>query len=241
MNILENFTALLEASAQDQVNKLFAHFPEAFMPYLSFKEYAAEHVLLRAYDKAESICFLLAGQVRAIKEHENGSVYSFARFEPLYLFGEFEAFAGTAVFKSTLICETDCSIMKMPAEIFLQWMGGDAKALFLRTQSITQQLLEQTRNERSYLFFSGKERLLSYLAAEYRKNHKNKSCIIEASRQQIADEIGFSLKTVQRNLKGLKESGLIQTQGRAISLDESQYDKIVALCDANAMQTMEEL
>ncbi len=54
---------------------------------------------------------------------------------------------------------------------------------------------------------------------------------MQIKRQQIADETGFSTKTVNRSIRKLSDNGLVTLDGRKIIISESQYEQLLALID----------
>lgn len=186
----------------------------------------AGKTLLRAQDDAVSVYILLMGEVEALKEQENGVVYAFAKFKAPDLFGEFEAFAESCSYRSTLFCITNCMLAVLPREVYLAWMRSDAEVLFQRTQHITRQLVHQAGAERNFFFYTGVQRFRVYLSQMWETEQKNGVLRLRATRSQMADETGFCVKTIQRALNSLREQGLLTLEGRTIVIDEEQYRKL---------------
>jgi CRP/FNR family cyclic AMP-dependent transcriptional regulator len=183
----------------------------------------AGDTLVRMQDTADKVYLLLSGTVTVQNEHANGTVYAFATFPAPSLFGEFEAFAGSMYYRGTLICQTDCRFAAMNREDYLAWMRSDAESLFFRMRDITQKLTHQARNERRFLFLSGPQRLAAFLCDAYARLQKDGMATLALTHQQLADEVGVSVKTVQRALKALKEQALVTVHGRKLILDDNQY------------------
>lgn len=206
---------------------LFRNIPPGIEDKMIVREAGAGDTLARMRDKASTVYFLLEGRVRAQDEQYSGSVYAFAEFAPPSLFGEFEAFADCGFYRGTLICVTACVLLALPTQAFLEWMREDHEALFMRTEQITKQLIGQASSERKFRFSPAYERVLFYLTDMYRKGQKKGICRIDTARQQMADETGFSVKTIQRCLNTLKKRGLISAEGRAIVINSEQYQLLL--------------
>jgi CRP/FNR family cyclic AMP-dependent transcriptional regulator len=216
--------------AKDQLQSLFENFPANLEQTISIKTCPAQQTLVRVQDTADFIYLLLDGRVRGVNEQANGAMYAFARFNAPYFFGEFEVFAGCERYRSTLICEIDCKLALIPRQIYKAWVRRDPEALYKRTCQITRDLMQQARIERNYLFYSSNERLLSYLTTHYRRHSYQGICRLRATHQEIADNIGFCTKTVQRNLTNLRKQNLIEQQGRSLVINEAQYKRMLELC-----------
>ena len=71
------------------------------------------------------------------------------------------------------------------------------------------------------------------------ESHKNrKSMVINASRQEIAERSGLSIKTVNRAVKKMEENGFISRNGRKILISSEQYFKIKSYLDSIVDQSL---
>ncbi len=112
----------------------------------------------------------------------------------------------------------------IPMACYMEWLRNDADALYLRTQENMRRLIEQTADARKYLFIEGRERLMMYLIRKYeQKQPPRKLLELKQSREQLSVEIGFSVKTLNRNIKKLKEDGFIQIRKGKIVIAEEGY------------------
>ena len=74
---------------------------------------------------------------------------------------------------------------------------------------------------RLYMQLDGKERIKMYLIQRYEKLDSDDRCVLRITKQKIADEIGFSLRTVQRALKKLNEENFIELSLSLIHISAS--------------------
>jgi len=206
--------------------RLEAHFAKNGEKSVRILSLKPGQTLVRTQDAADKVYLLLSGTVTVQNEHADGTIYAFASFEAPSLFGEFEAFAGNDQYRGTLVCQTACRFAVMGRGEYLAFMRSDVDALFFRMRDITRQLIHQARNERRFLFMTGTERLAAYLCACYEKWPGFGTLTLHLTHQQLADEIGVSVKTVYRTLMTLKEQGLITTCGRKLIMDSSQYARL---------------
>lgn len=188
-------------------------------------------VLLRAQEEATCVYLLLAGRVSGVDEMESGSVYAFAQFSAPAIFGEYEVYSDCPVYRGTLVCAENCVFASLSRAAYLAWVRGDANLLFSRTCQIVRQLIDQTGTERSFLFLGGAERMSIYLCRCWEKNGEHGVLQLYAARQQMADETGLSIKTVQRALLRFQKDNLISRQGRTITVNEKQYQGLRLLCE----------
>lgn len=62
--------------------------------------------------------------------------------------------------------------------------------------------------------------------------------VINASRQEIAERSGLSIKTVNRAVKKMEENGFISRNGRKILISSEQYFKIKSYLDSIVDQSL---
>lgn len=85
-------------------------------------------------------------------------------------------------------------------------------------------LISQTADARKYLFIEGRERLMMHLIRKYEQTqHRKKVLEIRQSRDQLSEEIGFSIKTLNRNIKKLRDDNLILLDKGKIIITEEGY------------------
>ena len=99
---------------------------------------------------------------------------------------------------TTLKTVTDCTFLVLSREQYRRWIWDDKNALQLEVGSMGKYLLEQNRVGRVFLFLQGMDRILYMFVLEYESHKNRKSMVINASRQEIAERSGLSIKTVNR-------------------------------------------
>ena len=117
----------------------------------------------------------------------------------------------------------------IPAPIYMEWIHNDIEALYSRTKVNMRRLITQTTDARRYLFLEAKERLVLYLVRKYEQkvsNDKSVELNLSQTRNQLAEEIGFSIKTLNRNIKILEEIGFIKVYKGKIFITEDSYYKM---------------
>ena len=105
-----------------------------------------------------------------------------------------------------MITATKCRVLVIPVAPYMDWLCSDVDALYLRTKENMSRLISQTADARKYLFIEGRERLMMHLIRKYEQKQPVKKVLeLKESRDQLSEEIGFSVKTLNRNIKKLKE------------------------------------
>lgn len=78
-----------------------------------------------------------------------------------------------------------------------------------------------------------KERVVEYLIQSYEKKNKNHSDIymISNTQTELADRIGFNLRSVQRCVAGLVKENLISIKGGKIFISHEQFMRLKQYVD----------
>ena len=188
--------------------------------------------------KADTIYILVDGTVRAVDYRIKGVAYDYMWFYAVEVFGSMELFFNIPKYMTTLKTVTDCTFLVLSREQYRRWIWDDKNALQLEVSSMGKYLLEQNRVGRVFLFLQGMDRILYMFVLEYESYKNRKSMVINASRQEIAERSGLSIKTVNRAVKKMEENGFISRNGRKILISSEQYFKIKSYLDSIVDQSL---
>lgn len=181
-------------------------------------------IFVREKEEVNNVYILVRGIVKACDFRILGIEYEFCHYEAIEILGGMELFVDSPGYMTTLITDTDCQFIVISKEKFAEWLKNDCNALWMHTRTMTTYLLNETRKERAYLFLQGIDRVYLFFENLYRKNAVNGKLSIRLVRQQISDETGLSVKTINRSLKQMSEEGMLTIKGRLISVTQEQYE-----------------
>ncbi len=221
----------LEESVREELLSLFLTMPDNLRQCCPLRNLKKGSILAGPLDPSNFVYVLIRGSIRTENRDLSGNIFVVADFTAPALFGEFELIAGCPFYRGTLIATTDCQIIAIERKSYLDWVQGNGEVLFQRARAVTRQLLEQCSKERNFLLQRGTGRLMLLLCRYYERNAKGGTVRICATRQEIADEIGTSVKTVSRGLQRLSERGLIHLQGRGIAIFSEDYQSLRTLVE----------
>lgn len=203
---------------------LFQNCTEEVKYYMSIIEVEAGKTFIRAGEPCSSIFIVLSGKVTGIEWPMHDQAYPFKDFGPGDFFGEIECFAGLEKYRVSIIASTNCRLLSIPVSCYMDWMHMDVDALYMRTHENTRRLILQTAEARKYLFMDGKERLMLHLIRKYeQKLPLPPFRDFRQTHSQLAEEIGFSVKTLNRSIKKLEEMGILQLQKGKIHIEKEGY------------------
>lgn len=216
----------MEGRPKEELRELFCNAPVWLLEECRIIELKKGEVLVREKDKVQFVYILIKGIVKACDFRILGIAYEFCHYEAVEILGGMELFVDTTGYMTTLITETPCRFLVIHREKFEEWMRSDCHALWIHTSHMTEYLLRETRKERAYLFLQGIDRVYLFLEHLYEQNAENGCYIVKITRQQISDETGLSIKTINRSLKQMALEGMIGIEGRQLQMTEEQYNRM---------------
>lgn len=219
----------LPPEKQKYMEKLFCNCTEQVKYYMTLIEIEAERTFIRAGTDCTHIYIILSGKVTGVEWPSYNRSYPFKDFGAGDFFGEIECFAGLPQYRISIIASTKCRVLAIPAQYYMEWMHIDSDALFMRTHENMRRLITQTAEARRYLFMDGKDRLMVHLIRKFeQKQPAPKFLELKQTRTQISDEIGFSIKTLNRSITKLEQLNLISTRRGKIVISFEGYIQMKA-------------
>ena len=187
---------MLPSKKQEYMNVLFRNCTEEVKYYMSIVEVDADQIFIKAGEECRYI----------------------------YIFGEIECFAGMPKYRISILSSTQCRLLAIPSVYYMEWMHMDVDALYMRTQENMKRLVTQTAEARKYLFMDGKDRLMVHLVRKYEQRQPLPSILeLKQTRTRISEEVGISMKTLNRSIKKLEDMQLIQLNKGKIVITKEQY------------------
>ena len=116
---------------------------------------------------------------------------------------------------------TECTVLYFSRKDFEDWIANDIHFLRLVSRKVAYKLYRSSYNRGSKLFYPPQYLLLDFLVKYLAEEHKS-SGVIPKTRQQLYEEIGISVKTLNRTIQKLKEEHLVSTVKGKLSLNEEQ-------------------
>lgn len=179
----------------------------------------------------KDIYISLQGKMQVKNEFENGFVYSFAQVNSIAYIGAMEVMANEENYTSTLQTITDCVMIKISKNEFEKWIIEDQILTLNVLRFVSSSMYKQSINTGEVLAYPAIHSLISYLVSVYKSEEKD-IVYIKKTREEISIVLGFSIRTINRNLKTLKEEDLISVNRKTISISEKQFDKLLDKLDS---------
>lgn len=186
--------------------------------------------LVHMLDRVDNVYILCRGTVRTTSHNSAGSTYVIDEYRAPVAFGEMEVISESPFYLGSLTATSGCEFISVPREDYLQWIRSDPEALLTRSRWIIKNLTRQSGYERSLLTWSGTKRLM-YMLSELTRDQIHRGVVewpftVRLTRQELADKIGTSTKTVARGIDELKERGMVSVQHGKIVITERQFQRL---------------
>lgn len=183
---------------------------------LYVKSYTKKATIYNQKDSCSTLDIVLSGSLVAYSLLENGSAMAMFEFTRGQILGANLLFSDRGEYPFTIYCMADARILhisKKAVSAFLHSYSFTVefiKMLSLNSQKLNQRVTIATQK-------SLKENILEYLRQQSLLQNSNK-IILPISKKQLADYLGVQRPSLFRELKNLKDEGLINIENRTIYL-----------------------
>lgn len=116
-------------------------------------------VFTREGEPADTVFFIAGGTIAATDYRMYGMPYDYRRYNRVYAFGAMEILINVDKYMTTLRAASDCTIAMLPRAKYEKWLFSDINALRYETMRMGSDLLNESRDNRLFLFVQGPERL----------------------------------------------------------------------------------
>ena len=225
-NFPKEIEQILRKIPQVQADYFRAYFENAtdeVMNSLVLENRKANRVLVEEYEPIEKVYILLEGSVKAMDYRVKGTVYEFAHFDAVMVLGAMECMFALKNYMATLVTTTPCTLVSVPRLIFEKWLLNDLHGMQMEAVSMRRYLLECTRESRVMMLLDGTERLIYLLTRHCEALGERDEYLLAINRQELAEQSGTSVKTVNRSMKKLEENGLLLRVGHKVKITQNQY------------------
>ena len=194
-----------------KLEQVIEFMPESIRPQVSRRTFRPGEFVVRKGERADHVYILTKGTTRVSNEFASGQRYTFAQQNVPDLIGDLEVLAGQEYFSAT--------------NEALKWMRRDNHFACAIAQQLASKMYPTSNENGQIKFQPSLQRLQEYLVKRVQLSPSERF-ILRTSRQQIADDIGTSVKTVNRGVSKLRDAGLITLLHGKISISAEQQQKL---------------
>lgn len=197
------------------------HMPNEICRQTTHKVFFPGESIVRKGEEAKHVYLITRGSTRVSNEFASGQRYTFGSLDVPDLIGDLEVLASQPLYSASNEAVSNCEVIAMRAETFLQWMRIDNDFAVAVAQLLAAKMYPTSNEAGRVKFLPSLDRLHAYLLKRL-GDIETDLFVLHTSRQQIADDIGTSVKTVNRGVVKLKEAGLISLLHGKITLNKQQ-------------------
>ena len=190
------------------LGKLGFHVPPQIDGTFVLRYFGPHEIIHQKGSKLETIGILLEGSFRVFNELENGNLFMIEINDPFSFTGEITLLAGQKITSVTLETITECRIAFLTPERFDLWLHEDIRFLRYVSERIAGKLYLTSYSRGERMFYSSKYILLKYILDACEESDSG-TLIVRKTRQQICEEIGLSVNSINRILNEFRQEGLV--------------------------------
>ncbi|MGD6729709.1 MAG: Crp/Fnr family transcriptional regulator [Pleomorphochaeta sp.] len=209
-----------------QLNQLMENIPLSIMNRMFYKIYKANTIIFYKGDSLSYIYLLFNGEVQISNIFKDGCVFEIHRNNQISFIGEQTILAGNDIASVTVTALKDSEFILIRKSDFLKWLELDHQFTLFLLRSLAKRNYENSKELGSKGYYSKQYLLEKYLCTQFEKN----DCalvVIDKTRQELADCIGTSLRSLERGISELKKDGNISVVKRKITINQLQYNRMV--------------
>ncbi len=195
--------------------------PDAVMPLVSdnqiyLKSYSKGATVYNQKDRCKTFDIVLSGSLVAYSLLENGSAMTMFEFPKGKMLGANLLFGDTNTYPFTIYCLSDARLLHVTQKAVSFFLHDYHFTMqFVRLLSYNSQKLNQKITMATQKTL--RENLLDYLKQQSVLQCSN-SIVLPISKKQLADYLGVQRPSLFRELKNLKDEGVIDIFNRTVQL-----------------------
>lgn len=184
----------------------------------SVRHVGKDSLLFMQNDQAMGFFVLLTGSVKIYKSSPDGKEYTLHIIRPGQMFAEAAIF-GAATYPADCIALEDSEIAFFPKTEFMRLIAEYPELSMKMIISLSAWLREFSRKLEDLSLREIPARLASYLL-EQAEEADSDSFDLSLSKTQLASHLGTIIETLSRNLKKLRERGIIEVDSKRITIHD---------------------
>lgn len=219
---------------EDLINsdKIFMEFisniPGDIRGRITVRRFLPKAVVARKGEKIKYISVIYSGKMHVINEFDSGQIYTFADIGFMDIVGDIEILAEKFTAACTVEAITDCIVLEMSCEDFIKAFEISHNFSKQVARMIAKKMYSSSFNNGEAIFYSVKHNVASFIIKYAQKRIMEENIVvINLLRQEIADTLGISTRSVNRAVKAMKDENLISTKKGKININKNQYSELI--------------
>lgn len=207
------------------VKTYFKNMPEEIKSRYTIKKYPPGTIIHQKDYPLDYFGIVVSGDHRVINEFENGNVFMIEKNEAIDFVGEVAILAEKPTTSVCIETLTECIVFMISRADFEMWISKDIHLLRLVAHKIAYKLYRSSYNRGAKLFYPPTFLFLDYMIKYASLNHIEETgeTILRKTREGIREELGITVKTINRTINRLKEDGLISVRKGKVVMSLEQF------------------
>jgi CRP-like cAMP-binding protein len=207
------------------LKQYFVHIPRRFLAQMELITIAADKRIITKTEKNPYIYMMYNGVLRIINEFDNNRVFAFAFKDSPGFSGLLELLSGNELSSSTVMTAKESHFIRIRKPIFMQWMDEDIHAFRLVVKTFANQLYPTFFSMGSAHVYPKFHILVQFIVRNYgHEARKMGKVTIEATREELAENLGLSLRTVYRLCNRLVEEEFAHIAKKKITITSEEVE-----------------
>lgn len=209
------------------LEEYFEHMPDELWHRYTIRTYPPGKIIHQKDDALDTFGIIAKGEHRVINEFQNGNIFMIEKNEPISFVGEVTILAGMEKTSVTIETLTEMTVVCFSRRDFEAWISKDIHFLRLVSKKVAFKLYRSSYNRGAKLFYPPNFILLDYIVKYAQAagiEHKPYITVMK-TRQQICEENGITVKTINRTVKKLVGEHMITIKKGKISVNQDQFQR----------------
>lgn len=182
------------------------------------KKYVKGTTIHQQQEKCETLDIVIEGNLVAYSLSDNGSAVTMFEFKTNSMIGANLLFSDQSIYPLNIYSETPCTLLHITKQGVADLLHEHPfvieyiKSLSLNSQNMNRKISILTQK-------TLRENLLDYFQTLV-NDQKSKEILLPMSKKQLADYLGVQRPSLFREMKRLKNEGIIQVENRRITLNK---------------------
>jgi len=176
--------------------------------------------------RIENAYYILEGQTMVYYASVDGRIYSWLALPARTLMGDLEIFSRKEVYAATTVSKGRTTLLKIPVAELNAEFESNHDFLMQIVYAFANNAIVTTYNIEKTIYKTSLEKTVHFLLGKYAQVTAW-PYILPMTRREIAEELGTTVKTVDRNIHGLCDKKLIGLTKGKISISRQQYDLLL--------------
>lgn len=213
-----------------ELKEYIKNMPEELKTRFIIRTFPPGHIIHQKHEVIDYFGIMCIGANRVINEFENGNIYMIEKNEAIDFIGEVTLLAGFSHSSVTIETLTECVILYISRTDCEKWFAVDNHFLHLVAKHVAYKLYRSSYTNGTKLFYPPSFLVLDYLIHYVKENPipKQGVLVVKKTRQELYEEIGITVKTINRTVKKLvEEDRLVSLYKGKITITGEQYQRIL--------------